>query len=98
MDSNYSKGSLIGYYQKFFTERAVQHCNRLLREVVDSQSLESFIGHVDVVLTDMVSGGRLGCAGLMVGPNDPKGIFQSKQFHDFKGQDLGRRLEEPGHE
>lgn len=49
-----------------------------------------------MVLTDMVSGGCLGSAGFMVGSNDPKGIFQSKQFHDFKGQDLGRRLEEPG--
>lgn len=45
-------------------------------------------------LQDMVSGGCLSYAGFMVEPNDPKGIFQSKQFHDFKGQDLGRRLEE----
>jgi len=33
-----------------FTESMIRHWNRLLREVVDSQSLEVFKKHVDVAL------------------------------------------------
>lgn len=63
---------------------------------MDSPSLELLKGRVYVVITDVVSGGHLGSAGFMVGSNDPKGVFQSKQFHDFDGQDLGRRLKSQG--
>jgi len=40
--------------KNFFTEGMVTHCNRLLREVVESPSLEMFKKHVDVALQDMV--------------------------------------------
>ena len=40
--------------KNFLTERVVRHWNRLLREVVESPSLEGFKKHVDVALQHMV--------------------------------------------
>ncbi|KFP52867.1 hypothetical protein N323_06644, partial [Cathartes aura] len=40
--------------KNFFTERVVKHWNRLLREMVESPSLEVFKRGVDMMLMDMV--------------------------------------------
>ena len=57
---------------KFFSEGAVLQWNRLLREAVQSLSLEVFKNRVDVALRDMVS--RHGGDVLMVGLDDLRGL------------------------
>jgi len=45
---------ILDIKKKIFTERVVKHWKRLLREVVESTSLEVFKKRVDVALQDMV--------------------------------------------
>ena len=40
--------------KNFFSKRAVKHWNELLREEGESQSLEAFKKHLDVILRDLV--------------------------------------------
>ena len=60
--------------KKKFSERTVMHWNRLLREVVESPSLEEFKNRVEMALRDIVSGH--GGDGLMVGLDGLHGLFQ----------------------
>ena len=48
--------------------------DELIREVIESPSLEVFKNHVDVALRDLDSGHCGG--GLLVGLNDLRGLFQ----------------------
>lgn len=65
--------------KNWLIDRVVSHGKRLPREV--SPSLEGFKGCLDVDLGIWFSGG-LGGAGLMVGLDDLRGIFQHKLFYD----------------
>ncbi|KFQ91734.1 hypothetical protein Y956_05801, partial [Nipponia nippon] len=40
--------------KKFFTVRVVKHWNRLLREVVDAPSLETFKARLDGALSNLI--------------------------------------------
>jgi len=66
---------------KFFTERVVRRWNRLLREVLDAPSLETFKTRLDEVLSNFLSreGGRT-AGGLKL--DDLQGPFQLKPFYD----------------
>jgi len=67
--------------KKFFTERVVRRWNRLLREVLDAPSLETFKTRLDEVLSNFLSreGGRT-AGGLKL--DDLQGPFQLKPFYD----------------
>ena len=60
--------------KNFFSERVVMHWSRLSRAVVESPSVEVFKKCVNVPLRDVVSGPA--GSGLMVGPDDLRGLFQ----------------------
>lgn len=62
-------------------ESVVMHFNRLTRKLVELPSLELFrimrIWHLWIWF-----GGELGGAGLMVGFDDLRSLFEPKQFND----------------
>lgn len=60
---------------QFFIQSVVKPLNRLLREMIESQFLEVF-EKCDVAIKDMVYCGT--SAGLLLGPNDTRGLFQPK--------------------
>ena len=63
-----------GHILPHWKKGSSQESSGVLREVVESLSLEVFKKHVDVALRDMVSGH--GGDGLMVGLGDINGLFQ----------------------
>ena len=54
MTKNFSIESSTNMQRKFLMVRAMEHWNRLMREVVDSPSLETFKTHLDAYLCKMV--------------------------------------------
>lgn len=50
----YQERFRLDIWKTFFTERDVKHCNRLLKEVVESPSQAVFKGSMDVALRDVV--------------------------------------------
>ena len=61
----------LGIRKMFFTQRVVEHWNRLPTEVVTAPSLMLFKKHLDNALRYMVWILGLSCAGTGVGLNDP---------------------------
>lgn len=61
---------------QFFIQSVVKPLNRLLREMIESQFLEVFEKCVDVAIKDIVYCGT--SAGLLLGPNDTRGLFQPR--------------------
>ena len=64
----------VGYLEKFLLRKSSEAVAQLLREVVQSPSLEVFRNRVDVALRDVVGGH--GGGGLMIGLDDLRGLFQ----------------------
>lgn len=56
--------------ENFYSKRVVRHCNKLLREVLESLSLELFKKCVDVTMNNLVSG-----KGLMIRIDDLSVFF-----------------------
>jgi len=70
-DFKLCQGRLRLDVKKIFSEREVRHCNRLLREVLESPGSAQ---ETDVALRDVVSGHS--GDGLTVGLGDLKGLFR----------------------
>lgn len=63
----------------------VSYWKRVPKEVVELQSLKVFKRHLDPVLGDVIYWfrGYRASAGLMVGLDDLKSLFQSCMFYDY---------------
>ena len=72
MPSSCTRGSSVWILGKKVSERVVRHWHRLLREVVESLSLEVFLERVEVTQRDVVSGH--GGGGQMVEVDDLSGL------------------------
>lgn len=67
--------------KNFFSEKMVSHGSKLPRAVVESLWLEVFKSCMDVALGIWFNGAH-SAAGLMVGLDDHRGLFQPYQFYD----------------
>ena len=74
MASSCSREGSVWPLGSFFSEIAVRHWNRLLKEVMESPSLEVLKRGGDVALRDVVGGH--GGGGLVDGPDDLSGLSQ----------------------
>lgn len=83
----------VGRLEEFPLERAVEHWNRLPRQVVESPSLKEFKKQLDMALSAIVYL-KWCCSVKKVGLNDLGGFFQPKLFYSERIELIKFILEE----